>query len=80
MENNLNILPARDSKTDARTKSTPVVILTSSKKDPDTKECYSLGVNGYMVKPVKSGEFHKVISDSCLYWIIVNQPPQWTIT
>jgi two-component system, response regulator len=63
-------------KEDARTKKIPVVMLTSSKEDLDIKECYNLGVNGYVVKPVEFDEFHKAISELGLYWLIVNEPPQ----
>jgi two-component system response regulator len=62
-------------KSDDRTKKIPVVVLTSSKEDPDIQECYNLGVNGYVVKPVEFDEFHKAISELGLYWMIVNQPP-----
>ena len=63
-------------KSDARTRKIPVVVLTSSREDPDIKDCYDLGVNGYVVKPVEFDEFHKAISDLGLYWMVVNQPPQ----
>jgi two-component system response regulator len=63
-------------KGDERTKKIPVVVLTSSREDPDIKECYALGVNGYVVKPVEFDAFHKAISDLGLYWMIVNEPPQ----
>jgi two-component system response regulator len=63
-------------KSDARTKNIPVVVLTSSREDPDIKECYSLGVNGYVVKPVEFDKFHKAISNLGLYWMIVNEPHQ----
>jgi two-component system, response regulator len=63
-------------KSDPRTKKIPVVVLTSSKEDPDIKDCYGMGVNGYVVKPVEFDEFHKAISDLGLYWLIVNEPPQ----
>lgn len=62
-------------KSDARTKNIPVVMLTSSKEDPDIQQCYNLGVNGYVVKPVEFDEFSKAISQLGLYWMIVNQPP-----
>lgn len=61
---------------DERTKSIPVVILTSSKEDPDIKKCYALGANSYVVKPVEFDDFQKAISDLGLYWMIVNQQPQ----
>jgi len=60
-------------KSDERTKGIPVVVLTSSKEDPDIKKCYELGVNSYVVKPVDSDEFQKVITELGLFWMIVNQ-------
>lgn len=61
---------------DERTKLIPVVMLTSSKEDPDIKKCYNLGVNSYVVKPVEFDAFQKAISNLGLYWMIVNQQPQ----
>jgi two-component system response regulator len=63
-------------KSDERTKKIPVVVLTSSKEDPDIQECYSLGVNSYVVKPVEFDHFVKAVSDLGLYWMILNQPPR----
>ena len=60
---------------DDRTRTIPVVALTSSKEDPDIKKCYELGVNSYVVKPVEFDEFQKAISNLGLYWMIVNQHP-----
>lgn len=62
-------------KSDERTKRIPVVVLTSSKEDPDIKDCYNLGVNSYVVKPVQFEQFVKTISELGLYWMILNQPP-----
>jgi two-component system, response regulator len=62
-------------KNDERTRKMPVVVLTSSKEDPDVDECYRLGVNSYVVKPVEFDEFFKAVSDLGLYWMIVNQNP-----
>lgn len=64
----------RKLKSDDRTKQIPVVILTSSSEDPDIKECYSLGVNSYVVKPVQFESFIKVVSELGLYWTILNHP------
>ncbi|MEP6747362.1 MAG: response regulator [Bacteroidota bacterium] len=58
---------------DERTKRIPVVILTSSKEDPDILKCYDLGANSYVVKPVEFDEFRKIVSELGLYWMIVNQ-------
>jgi two-component system response regulator len=66
----------RKIKSDARTKKIPVVVLTSSKEDPDIQECYDLGVNSYVVKPLSFDEFSKAVSNLGLYWMIINQPHQ----
>lgn len=60
---------------DERTRRIPVVVLTSSKEDPDIQKCYNLGVNSYVVKPVEFEDFYKAISSLGLYWMIINQAP-----
>jgi CheY-like chemotaxis protein len=50
--NGLEVL--HEIKADARTRSIPVVMLTSSSEDRDLKEAYRLSVNSYIVKPVAS--------------------------
>jgi two-component system, response regulator len=62
-------------KTDPRTKSTPVVILTSSKEDPDIQKCYGLGANSYIVKPVNFERFAEAIKNLGFFWLLLNQPP-----
>lgn len=62
-------------KSEDRTKDIPVVVITSSKEDPDIKTCYGLGVNSYVVKPVEFDAFFKAISQVGLYWLLINQPP-----
>lgn len=62
-------------KADERTRLIPVVVLTSSKEDRDVSECYLLGVNSYIGKPVEFEEFARVVSELGLYWLIINQPP-----
>lgn len=63
-------------KSDERTKKIPVIVLTSSKEDPDIQECYRLGVNSYVVKPVQFEKFLEAVTDLGLYWMIINQPPR----
>ncbi len=62
-------------KNDERTRTIPVVVLTSSKEDRDVKECYALGVNSYISKPVEFEEFAKVVSELGFYWLLVNRSP-----
>ena len=63
-------------KSDSRTQKIPVVMLTSSKEDPDIQACYKLGVNSYVVKPVTFEEFVKAVSDLGLYWMLLNHSPR----
>jgi len=63
-------------KDDERTKSIPIVIVTSSKEERDVVKSYKLGVNSYIVKPVDSNKFIEAIKEIGLYWLILNQPPK----
>lgn len=62
-------------KANADTKEIPVVILTSSKEDPDLKKCYLLGANSYIVKPVDFQSFTDAVSELGMYWMLLNHPP-----
>jgi len=63
-------------KSAAETKTIPVVVLTSSKEDPDVRACYELGVNSYIVKPVGFENFSRAIAELGLYWMLLNQSPR----
>jgi two-component system, response regulator len=67
----------RKLKSDERTKMIPVILLTSSKEDKDIIESYKLGVNSYIVKPVEFENFTKAVADIGLYWLLMNQPPNF---
>ncbi len=62
-------------KDDARTRTIPVVILTSSQEESDIVKSYNLGVNSYMVKPVDFEKFFQVVQDVGLYWLLLNKVP-----
>ena len=62
-------------KSDERTKTIPVVILTSSNEDRDITECYKLGVNSYINKPVDFDNFSETVSKLGFYWLLMNKPP-----
>ena len=63
-------------KQDEKTRAIPVVIVTSSREDPDIKTAYALGANSYVVKPVEFDAFAESVSSLGLYWLLVNQPPR----
>jgi CheY-like chemotaxis protein len=65
-------------KDDARTKTIPVVLMTSSREERDMVSGYELGVNSYVQKPVDFGEFRKAVKSLGLYWLVTNRPPTLT--
>ena len=62
-------------KEDPRTHDIPVVVLTSSREEPDVTRAYELGVNSYIVKPVDWEQFAEAVRRLDLYWMLLNVPP-----
>lgn len=62
-------------KADERAKMIPVVVLTSSAEEQDVLDSYKLGVNSYLVKPVEFSAFTSVITQTGLYWAVMNRIP-----
>ena len=60
---------------DERTRLMPVVILTSSNQEADIVRSYELGANSYVRKPVEFGQFVEAVSQLCVYWSLLNEPP-----
>lgn len=58
------------------TRTLPVVVLTSSREEPDVKRAYELGANSYIVKPVEFEKFVAAVAEVGLYWLVLNQPPE----
>lgn len=71
--NGLDVL--RQIRADPLLKMIPVVVLTSSREEPDLVESYRLGVNAYVVKPVKFTEFVDAVKHLGLFWAVINEPP-----
>jgi two-component system response regulator len=63
----------RQIKADERTRTIPVVMVTSSAQERDMAESYRLGVNSYVVKPIDFDAFVKTIADLGFYWLAVNR-------
>lgn len=61
-------------RSEERTRRIPVIILTSSKEDPDIMKAYDLGANSYVVKPVAFDDFQKAIANLGYYWLFLNEP------
>jgi CheY-like chemotaxis protein len=63
-------------KGDARLRTLPVVILTSSREERDLVESYNLGANSYIVKPVDFAQFTESVRQLGLYWMLLNESPR----
>ncbi|MGH9630100.1 MAG: response regulator [Bryobacteraceae bacterium] len=65
----------REIKSRPETRMIPVIALTSSGEEKDRIDCYNLGVNGYVQKPVDFEQFRSTIKAMGLYWLAINLPP-----
>jgi len=63
-------------KADPRTRSIPVVMLTSSQEQSDLLASYQNGVNSYIVKPVNFEAFVQAVAELGMYWMMLNEPPE----
>lgn len=69
---------ARQIKTDPQKRTIPIVVLTSSSESRDLQDCYDIGVNAYVVKPVQFAEFIDAVRRVGAFWALLNQPPHST--
>ena len=61
---------------DEKLKMIPVVMLTSSREEPDLVKCYKLGVNAYVVKPVGFKDFLDAVKQIGIFWALLNEHPE----
>ncbi len=60
---------------DPELKNIPVVMLTSSREEPDLITCYEIGVNAYVVKPVDFSSFIEAVKSLGVFWGLINEIP-----
>jgi CheY-like chemotaxis protein len=65
----------REIKSDPALKLIPVVVMTSSREEQDLLNSYQLGVNAFVVKPVKFQEFVDAVKQVGAFWAVLNEPP-----
>lgn len=63
-------------KADDRTHGTPVILLTSSGLHPDLHDCYKLGANSYIVKPLNFERFAQAVQNLGFFWLLLNKKPR----
>jgi len=56
----------------------PVVVLTSSRENPDIEAAYDAGANSYLLKPVEFETLRELVASLGLYWLVLNVPPELT--
>jgi len=66
----------RQIKADPTLKMIPVVMLTSSRQEQDLVRSYALGVNAYVVKPMKFQDFVDAVKQLSVFWAVINEVPQ----
>ena len=71
-ENGMEVL--EKIKNDPQTKLIPVVVVSSSQQINEVSSCYNMGANSYVVKPVNFDAYIKAVSDTGLYWLMINKP------
>ncbi len=66
----------REVKGDACLRSIPIVIFSSSDREPDIRSCYELGATAYVVKPVDPAAFRQAVERIQAFWILCNRTPE----
>ena len=66
----------KEIKSDAKLRSIPIIILTTSKAEEDILKTYNLGVNSYITKPVTFAAMVEVMKTLNKYWFEIVELPE----
>jgi CheY-like chemotaxis protein len=69
----------RQIRSDSKLRVIPVVVVTSSREEQDLLNSYQLGVNAYVVKPVKFSEFVEAVTRVGVFWAVLNEAPPGSV-
>ena len=69
----------RQIKGDSALKMIPVVMMTSSREEQDLLHSYQLGVNAYVVKPMKFQDFVEAVKQVGAFWGVINEVPPGSV-
>jgi len=61
---------------DERTRGVPVVVISSSDRPDEVRECYAEGANSYVVKRYDDGSPGTYLADVARYWVELNEWPE----
>lgn len=64
----------QQAKQDQTIRAIPVIVLTTSEEQQDKVNSFSLGVAGYMAKPVEYRRFVEMMRSIDLYWTVSEMP------
>lgn len=68
----------RQLKSHSQTRMIPVVVISSSRAEQDLVRSYQLNANGYVIKPIDFSQFAEAVQQLGIFWLLVNQPPQYS--
>lgn len=58
-----------------RTSAVPIVVLVPDAEPRELAQCYQMGANSCVKKPVEFSAFHEVMAAVARYWLMLNEEP-----
>jgi len=63
-------------KRDARLQSIPVIVFSTSTSVGDIADCYQMGANSYLVKPIEYAALEVKVRNAIQYWLETSELPK----